>query len=500
MKRKLIAALLSMSLLAGGVLSGCGNSGDSGDAQKENTVAAEKQDPSESATASSGFNEVGYPIVNEPLTLKIMLSIRDIDSLVEPNEMPAIQRLEEQTGIHIEWETVKGSDWNTKLNLMFASGEYPDIILASDGHKYSVGYLVAQNINTNAHYFINTTWLDELNLEMPTNIEELTDTLRAFKEAYPDGVPLEMGVDTGYTGVRYMLPMFGIPVEDNKWIYLDDNKQVQLAPIQQGFRDCMEWLHTCYTEGLTDPEILSQDDNTINSKLKDAGGKIGFFLGWRLTAMGYDDGVMQTCGLYTPDSASLYRILELAKEGGGAFLTATNEHVAESLRWLDAMLETETMFSLYYGEKDAENGTGWVYNKENGKIDVINNNSVDVNKTYLDINTLFFAPSQYISEVFNMSEQRIEKTEYCEEYEAKGILQKYSNMYLNLAPLTSEQLQSVTLKETDIDNAVWENVNRFIKDGVTDDSWDAFVETINGMNVDEYTKMYQDAIDTMDLE
>lgn len=54
MKRKLIAALLSMSLLAGGVLSGCGNSGDSGDAQKENTVAAEKQDPSESATASSG--------------------------------------------------------------------------------------------------------------------------------------------------------------------------------------------------------------------------------------------------------------------------------------------------------------------------------------------------------------------------------------------------------------------------------------------------------------
>jgi len=99
-----------------------------------------------------------------------------------------------------------------------------------------------------------------------------------------------------------------------------------------------------------------------------------------------------------------------------------------------------------------------------------------------------------------MSEQRIEKTEYCEEYEAKGILQKYSNMYLNLAPLTSEQLQSVTLKETDIDNAVWENVNRFIKDGVTDDSWDAFVETINGMNVDEYTKMYQDAIDTMDLE
>ena len=47
--------------------------------------------------------------------------------------MPVIRALEEKTGIHLEWEVVKSSDWSTKLNLMWASGEYPDILLHPSG-------------------------------------------------------------------------------------------------------------------------------------------------------------------------------------------------------------------------------------------------------------------------------------------------------------------------------------------------------------------------------
>ncbi len=99
-----------------------------------------------------------------------------------------------------------------------------------------------------------------------------------------------------------------------------------------------------------------------------------------------------------------------------------------------------------------------------------------------------------------MAPQRLEKTGYCEEYEKAGIIQKYANQYFDLAPLTSDQLASISLKETDINNAVWENIAAFIKDGVTDDSWNIFVKTIEDMKVDEYIKMFQDAIDTMDME
>ena len=55
-----------------------------------------------------------YPIVDEPLTLKIMFAIRDTDSLTDPSEMPGVQALEEKTGINLEWDVVKASDWSTK--------------------------------------------------------------------------------------------------------------------------------------------------------------------------------------------------------------------------------------------------------------------------------------------------------------------------------------------------------------------------------------------------
>lgn len=543
MKRKVLALVLAGAMMMT-ALAGCGSSESkesNGGAAAESTAKVEE---------SSNFNETGYPIVNEQITLKVMIAIRDNDSLINPDEMPAVQRLEELTNIDIEWETIKGSDWKTKTNLMFSSNEYPDIIIAvngegyiddeeygvtqglvvplddyiekympiynervaaetsdptvslvaSDGKKYSVGYLVGQNINTSAHSFINQEWLDAVGMETPTTVDELTEVLRAFKAKFPDGVPLQMGLDTGYYGFRYMLPMFGIPADADKWIYIDDNKQVKFAPDQDGFRQCLEWLHQMYEEGLTDPEMLSQDYNTVETKLKE--GNVGFFHAWRLIAMGFDDGVAANSVCIQPPSAEgtnslMHRYLELARPC--AFVTCTNEHIPETMRLLDAMLDTEMQFSLYYGEQDATDGTGWTYNAENGKIDTLNTGAVEV-KNYLDCNTMFFAPGEYISSTFNMPAQRIEKTTYCKDYEAAGHIQKYSNDFLDMAPLTAEQLSDAGLTETDINTTVWEGVSDFVKDGVTDDGWNKFVSKFDTMGVDEYVQMYQTAVDSMELE
>lgn len=544
MKKKVVAVILSTAMAAM-ALTGCGSSGSSSSSASGSTASA-------SVEAGDNFNETGYPIVKEPITLKVMQGIRDVDSLTDPSEMPAVQRLEEETGINLEWEVVKASDWSTKLNLMFASGEYPDIIIspnttvdqeeygvsqqlliplnddltskympnyterreaededpttslvASDGNKYSIGYMVGQNISTSTHYFINDDWLNRLGLDRPTNVEELTDVLRAFKAEDANGngdandeVPLEMTLDNGYYGVRWMLPMFGIPADPNKWIYIDNDKKVQFTATQDGFRDCMEWMHTCYEEGLVDAEMISQDQSTVESKL--AEGNVGFFTAWRLKAMGFDDGVAATCSLYVPQDENVvdYRLIETARPG--AYITSSNQYVPQSLRLLDAMLDTEMMYSLYYGEKDATDGSGWEYTDDN-KVNPLMDGSIDV-KNFLDNNTLFFGPSKYIDETFEWPEQRIEKTEYCKQYEDAGLLQKYSDNYLNLAPLTSEQLQQNTLKETDIENAVKENMATFITEGVTDDSWNNFVSLFEGMDVAGYVSVYQDAIDTMDIQ
>ncbi len=543
MKKKVIAIMLTASMAAS-ALSGCGGGADTNAGQTEAGANIEAN--------MDNFNETGFPIVNEPITLRVMQGIRDSDSLTAPADMPAIKRLEEQTGIHLEWEVVKGNDWSTKLNLMFASGDYPDLILtpqtevdqeeygvsqglliplnddltskymptyterraaedidpcegltASDGNKYAVGYMVGQYINTNAHFFINQDWLERLNLAAPNNVEELTEVLRAFKEQDANGngnpsdeVPLQMSLENGYYGVRYALPMFGIPAGPLKWIYLDNDKKVQFVATQQGFRECMEWLHTCYKEGLTDPEMISQDANTFESKL--AQGNARFFTAWRLKAMGFDDGVAATCTLYTPGDAAVCYPRTIEKAKPGAYITANNQYVPQTLRLLDAMMDTEVMYSLYYGEQDATDGTGWKYG-DNGKIDLLMNGNVDV-KNFLDCNTMFFGPGKYIDSVFNWPEQRLEKSQYCQIYEEAGIMQKYSNDYIDLAPISSEQLQANALIETDIDNAMKEYMATFITEGVTDDSWNAFVSMFDGMQVADYVNVFQTAIDTMTLE
>lgn len=538
--KKVWVVILVVTMLTG-ILSGCkGSDSEQSEAETGSSTA--------STSTETGNTETDSASSKEPITLKVMLQIRDVDSLVPVEEMELIKELEEKTGVHVEWDVIKAADWTTKLNLMFASGEYPDIIIsgevddeeygvtqeillpldeltkehmptytarieaeeedpteglvASNGKTYSVGYMVGQKINTNQHFFINQTWLTNLGLEMPTTLDELTDVLRAFKTQDPNGngeadeIPVEMGLDTGFYSVRYMLPMFGIPCDPDKWIYIDDNKKVQFTPIQEGFRDAMEWFHVLYQEELLDAEVISQDINTIETKIKEA--NLGFFNAWRLTAMGWDEGVAKDCVLYMPTApegskASLYRYIEKARSG--AFLTVTNQYVEESLRWLDALLDTETMFSLYYGVK----GEGWDYNTENGKIDSIITDTSGV-KSWLDVNTLFFAPGGYISDTFNMSPQRIEKTDYCIAYDEAGLIQKYSNDYLDTAPLTSEQLQGITLKETDIDNAVVEYMAGFITRGVSDDEWNAFVKLFEDMKVSEYIDMYQKAIDQMELK
>ena len=119
MKKKIVAMMLS-AMLAVSALAGCGDSGT--DASANAGRSSVEGSPRGAGTSSEAGSE-------GQITLKVMLGIRDVDSLTDPSEMPAIQRLEEQTGIRLEWEMIKAADWPTKLNLMFASNEYPDIII-----------------------------------------------------------------------------------------------------------------------------------------------------------------------------------------------------------------------------------------------------------------------------------------------------------------------------------------------------------------------------------
>jgi len=537
-KKRLWALLLTAAMLVP-TLSACGKG-----EEKQETVASSPESVVESSSTAASTEAAPE---EEEVVLKILM--KQPDRIVYAEEIPPLEAINEQVGVKTEFEFIKESEWDTKINLILATGEYPDIIIArngmdsesfgvqqkifipldeliqehmpnyadriaeagdqvnsglfaSDGKMYALGFFASQVINVGAHHFVNQDWLDALKLDTPTDIEGLTEVFRAFKAQDPNGngkadeIPYTSIITpaTAHFSVYNMLGMFGLPYDySGIWLYIDDNKEVQLTPTQESFRECMEWLHTLYEEGLMDVEVISQDSGMVKSKINE--GRVGYFTAWRLSAMGYDPA-SEAFELYVPgDGTQLSRTFELAIPM--VYITNTNEHVEKSCEWLDAYFETENMYSMYNGAQNQDKDPtkpGWYYD-ENGLINTLPMPADMTAQPYFGNYGLFYAPDQYTLDTQIQAPERLEKTNFCKIYEEAGIIQKYSNSYLTIAKMSGEQITETGLIKTEMDSAISEYTALFIKEGVTDANWTEFCDVLNGIGADKYLQIYRETVD-----
>lgn len=78
------------------------------------------------------------------------------------------------------------------------------MVTQPDGHIYTLSSKLPLRPKACDVSYINQKWLDNLNLEMPTTVDEWYEVLKAFKEqdAKPVGCPLTRGTpQTGRTSV-----------------------------------------------------------------------------------------------------------------------------------------------------------------------------------------------------------------------------------------------------------------------------------------------------------
>lgn len=454
------------------------------------------------------------------------------------NELWFFEQLEEKTGVHVDFQIVKDADWSTQLNLMFASGEYTDMILrnpvdveeygvtqgllmpldeylteeimpnymsrinlnnagdsipASDGKSYYVGYLIAQNVNHNSTWYINKTLLAELGLEVPTTIEEYTEVLRAFKAhgiKYPYSASIS---DHAADHMWAQFSSFGVPLQMYLFAYIGEGDKVGFVGDLPGFRSCVEWLHMLYEEGLMDPESLTQDSNTWAPKVNN--GEVGSFNYLRLINTALQPDAYANFEMMLPPAAEGYKvtvpqILELPT--AGAYLTCTNKDPVSSLKWIDAQLETETMMTAANGKM----GEQMIINDE-GKYEIIN---VPENDGLYDFVPVvmgqFFAPGEYYSAIYQMAPHRVERYEDSQAYAAAGVLEEKSYQYLyDLSKMSNEDAIEAANIFTELKKFIQESVIDFIKNGVTDESYAEFQEIAKVIGSERYVELYQNAYD-----
>ena len=306
MKGKKIIALILLGVLV--LLAACGD----GSTQNPPTAAAQTQTTKPAAAqATQAANPTATAAAPESALqteIDMTLWYRGAEATVMPTAGDLMaKRVKEEFNVNFTIEFIDKGAVNEKLNVMFASGQYPDIVcgmydftqvvdavengvllpiteyLASDpnwsavpdhafalttinGERYSVPHM----IDFPNGIFYREDWLKKLGRTEPTNFDEYTDLLRAFTNDDPDGNGVKdtygfgFGSGFGFTGTIqcHFLP-YGIGA-----FYLDnaDDTIKNIAYLAEDNKALLTWLRTMHEEGVLDPEWVVAKDADAEAK------------------------------------------------------------------------------------------------------------------------------------------------------------------------------------------------------------------------------------------
>lgn len=298
------------------------------------------QDDSASMSDAVKMSAPGeLPIVEDPVTLTVFIpSIGFIEDL---RTNAYSMWLEEQTGVKIEWIESSKVDAINKLSVMLNTGNYPDVIMGTggaglstqdifrygqqgvflplndmidqygfyiddlfetepsfkdvitspDGNIYALPAVFTDDYHMTMRqkFWINTQWLKNLGLDMPTTTEEFYKVMKAFKtqDANGNGDPDDEIPMTGSKRhyektVLYLMNAF-IPAggqDDSGDSGLSGyeffiNDKLTFTANKNEFRDGLRYVKMLYSEGLLDVAALTQDKSQIKPLVDGAVTRIG---------------------------------------------------------------------------------------------------------------------------------------------------------------------------------------------------------------------------------
>lgn len=359
-------------------------------------------------------NMTGTRVVDQPITLTAIVNLSEFQN--DANTLEFIKDIQELTGVYWDFENViGGTEYEQKLNLTFASGDLPDVIYDGGPQRViieqsSVGNIIPLNdlidqytVNIRRHlseredirrmvtlpdgniyslwaleelesrnwvdpFLVNQKWLDNLGLDVPTDIYEFRDVLRAFKTQDANGsgdpndeIPFTWR-EQGWSGQR-IDTMFGawgvMDRKDDNHVAFENGKAF-LTAIDPRFREGLEYFHGLYAEGLIDPEVFTQSVAQLRAKASaDLVGSLVFF--WPTNVFG-DQRVQDLTFagvLAGPDGTRMASFDQPISGwlGYKYFLTRANRYPEVSIRYADILMDDgEMSLNAAYGRE----GHFWV--------------------------------------------------------------------------------------------------------------------------------------------
>ena len=283
--------------------------------------------PSGGKTLENNVYTSGFPIVNKPVTLRIMVEKTDMHTKGFDN-MAFNTDYQKKTGVTIKWETYASSERHTKKTTALASGNYPDIMCMIDAFrsseivKYGDAGLLLDISNDLAKWapnvkkaidsdssvknsdttpsgkiysvpsvssvedhmlfpekmYINKKWLDTLGLKIPTTYAEFTSVMRKFKDGDPNGNGIKDEIPFAVDNFNPMIAGAPQGIEwrwDTDRMYVDESGKVGYFMASDAYRSSIKFLKTLYSENLLDRNVFEgkKQVKTVTQK-----GNVGCFI------------------------------------------------------------------------------------------------------------------------------------------------------------------------------------------------------------------------------
>ncbi|MGG1517593.1 extracellular solute-binding protein [Paenibacillus oryzisoli] len=336
-------------------------------------------------------------------------------------------------------------------------------------------------------------WLDELNLPVPTTIDEWYTVLKAFKEKKGATAPLT----AQYSGELNIQDAFIGAYKTANRFYVDDQGKVKYGPIDPQFKDALTLLRKWYAEGLIDKDFaLNTDSKTLDNRMvSDSSGATVYLLSavgkWMDTGKKKDPKYQLVAAPYPTVNKG-----ERAFIGQRDFkynpavskaVSASSKHPDLAVQWMD----------YAYGEKGAMlfnfGIEGESYTVNNGVPTFSDKMTKDPKYNLQQLVSQYTKPNgPFLGDSrksFNTYKEQDDAVKVWEQTDAaKHVLPGF------LTP-TVEESKELAKLTTAISSYKEEMFVKFVMGKEPIDKFDDYVKRIKEMGIDNVVKIYQDSLD-----
>lgn len=536
----LVCSLLVTASLTAGCVGGA--------AETTDNAATTGSSGEGASSAAPKFNEAGMPIVNEPIELTFFTGLAETNGNVPFEERLVYREMEQISKMKINFQLIPFSALTEKRNLALANGDYPDAFFTArvpaadlmrygsqgvfvqldelleqyapnltalmekypalrkaltmpDGHIYSMPTFYDPEflpMLIGTPLWIKRDWLTTLGLEEPKTIEEYYNFLKAVKQTdingngQPDEIPYS-GVGVGPL-IDQLKGAWGVGNRGlgHKFVDVDpETNELRFFRTSQNYKEVLEFVEKLYDEGLIDKDIFTQDSKTMFAK--GAQELLATTINPNPSTQFNGENYIGLGALKGPHGDQLYSHIKVPMVWPGAFaITDKNEHPEATVRWMDHFYSEEGA-TLFFMGKEGESYT----KSADGTLEF-----ADGIKNHPDGLTLDQALTDYVSWMggsypgyvkvnwFKGSESLPEAVEAGN----KAAPHQVGELWYNFN-YTETETEFMSTVGSDIHTYIDEMEAKFINGSVPFSEWDKYVNTIQGMGVDEYLNVYKAALD-----